>query len=37
MMLAFGAGFEFPVFLVALQIVGVLKPEVYEKRKEEKG
>jgi len=27
MMLAFGAGFEFPVFLVALQLVGVLTPE----------
>jgi sec-independent protein translocase protein TatC len=26
MMLAFGAGFEFPVLLVALQIVGVLTP-----------
>jgi len=27
MMLAFGAGFEFPVVLVALQLVGVLSPE----------
>ncbi len=26
MMLAFGAGFEFPVLLVALQMIGVLKP-----------
>jgi sec-independent protein translocase protein TatC len=26
MMLAFGAGFEFPVLLVALQLVGVLRP-----------
>lgn len=26
MMLAFGAGFEFPVLLVALQLIGVLKP-----------
>lgn len=26
MMLAFGAGFEFPVLLVALELVGVLKP-----------
>jgi sec-independent protein translocase protein TatC len=26
MMLAFGAGFEFPVLLVALQLVGVLSP-----------
>jgi sec-independent protein translocase protein TatC len=26
MMLAFGAGFEFPVLLVALQMIGILKP-----------
>lgn len=28
LMLAFGIGFEFPVLLVALQLVGILKPEV---------
>ena len=27
MMLAFGVGFEFPIVLVALQLVGVLKPQ----------
>ena len=27
MMLAFGIGFEFPVLLVVLQIVGVLTPQ----------
>lgn len=27
MMLAFGVGFEFPVLLVALELVGILKPE----------
>ena len=27
MMLAFGLGFEFPIILVALQLVGVLKPQ----------
>jgi sec-independent protein translocase protein TatC len=33
MMLAFGIGFEFPVLLVALQLVGILQPSVLAKHR----